>query len=93
MTKIKPILNSIAANPTKLKYITKAPALKPQIQNFGPLTLGAISLAGITFSTFLKDYRNTVENENYFQLKTDETTGKPFQADIFQNDLYRAFYI
>ena len=39
---------------------------------------------GANISTFLKDFRKT-EEYNYYQLKTDKTTGEPYKPDIFQS--------
>jgi len=80
MTKIKPIGNIISQYN---KYITK-----PN-KNINPKTLTKCSLALATaipigISTVFKDYNKTV-NDNYFQLRIDKTTGKPYKPDIFQN--------
>ena len=46
-------------------------------------TAAGIGACGIIPSTTLKDYKKT-ENDNYFQLKINSETGKPFEPDIFQ---------
>lgn len=85
MIKINPIRNIKPSSLENLKYIantkinTKMPApLKPAVA----VTLAA---SGIVASTFLKDYKKTADEENYFQFKTNPETGKHFNADVFQN--------
>ena len=47
----------------------------------GLLVTGA---TGIAIGSFFKDFNRTSEVENYYQFKIDETTGKPYRPDIFQ---------
>ena len=70
LTGIKPILEKTATNPIKT----------------APYKLGtaAIGATGIIVSTFLQDFNKTVEEDNYFQLKINPETNKPFSPDIFQ---------
>ena len=46
--------------------------------------LPAVGTLGIAVGTFLQDFRKTYTKENYFQLKIDEKTGKPYEPDVFQ---------
>lgn len=70
LTGIKPILEKTTTNPIKT----------------APYELGtaAIGATGIIVSTFLQDFNKTVEEDNYFQLKINPETNKPFSPDIFQ---------
>lgn len=38
----------------------------------------------LIFSTQYRDFSRSIDEENYFQLKIDENTGKPFKPDVFQ---------
>lgn len=82
MSKIQPIKN-IAL--TGLKPILEKTATTNPIKS-APYKLGtaAIGATGIIVSTFLQDFNKTVEDENYFQLKINPETNKPFSPDIFQ---------
>lgn len=52
-----------------------------------PYVLGAsiLGATGLVLSTFLKDFRKTTEEDNYFQLKINPDTNKLYKADVFQN--------
>jgi hypothetical protein len=76
----------------KIKLDTKA--LQTVINN-PVVTLPAVGATGIVIGYYLKDFNRTSEQENYYQFKIDEATGKPYQADIFQkaSAMYRAWTI
>ena len=82
MSKIQPIKN-IALN--GLKPIAEKTTATNPIKT-APYELGtaAIGATGIIVSTFLRDFNKTVEEDNYFQLKINPETDKPFSPDIFQ---------
>ncbi len=54
-------------------------------------------ITGVTagkISTFLHDFNKTsTENENYFQLKINPETGKPYEADAFQRAAAMNLYL
>ena len=82
MPTIKPI------SPIKIKQNNITKRIKPETLKYVPnsaITSLPLATFGIILSGFLKDYNSTVENENYFQLKHDKKTGKPFKPDVFQN--------
>ena len=79
MTKINPITNIL--KPAIKEFATNKPYnfTKPP---FAVKTIAA-GTCGVIVSTFLQDYKKT-EDENFFQLKTNKDTGKPYSPDIFQ---------
>ncbi len=81
MPKIQPIKNIIVneVKQTASKAITPKTVTPPY-----QLGTAAIGATGIIVSTFLQDFNKTVEEENYFQLKINPETEKPFSPDIFQ---------
>ena len=84
MPKINPIINDlkihtgILKNKKLLNKFTSAP--------YALAATAAIGATGILVSSFFKDYKQTVEKDNYFQLKTNPATGKPYEADVFDGD-------
>lgn len=54
--------------------------------------LSAVTTSPMIFSSQYKNFAKTVDEDNYFQLKINKETGKPYEADIFQktsaNHLY-----
>jgi len=82
MVKISPIISNLKLD---FKNLGKIQKTKPYISNPKTTTVGLVGATGILISTFLKDYRKTVENENYFQFKIDKQTGKHYNPDEFQN--------
>lgn len=85
MSKINPIINSLKVNPTTLKYVKPAKKLMTNPIHTGALTACAIGATGVIVSTFLRDYKRTADEGNYFQFKIDPATGKHYEADVFQN--------
>ncbi len=83
MTKIQPIKN-IALNGLKpiLEKSTTTNPIKSAPYKLGAVAMGA---TGITISTFLQDFNKTVDEDNYFQLKINPDTNKPFKPDVFQS--------
>ena len=81
MTKINSIKN--IAQPTINKLKEKA---LPERIFLSPYKITALSLGatGLALSTFIKDYRKTVDKDNYFQLKINPETKTPYKPDIFQ---------
>lgn len=81
MPKIQSIKN-IAVNEVK-QVVTKT--MQPKTVT-PPYELGtaAIGATGVIISTFLQYFNKTVEENNYFQLKINPETNKPFSPDIFQ---------
>lgn len=79
MTKIKPIITSInkasISNPIK-KTILQTPKFA-QIASLCAVTAPIVS-------TGFQRFNKTVDEDNYFQLKIDPETGKPYKADVFQ---------
>lgn len=45
--------------------------------------IGAAAATGVLLSNKVSDFQKTLEN-NFFQLKIDEATGMPYEADVFQ---------
>lgn len=82
MTKIQPIKN-IALNGLKpiLEKSTTTNPIKSVPYKLGAVAMGA---TGIMISTFLQDFNKTVDEDNYFQLKINPDTNKPFKPDVFQ---------
>lgn len=70
-------INTVTDSLLKLKPIKHIPAPEKIIG------LAAIGATGIAIGSFFKDFNKTVQ-DNYFQLKIDENTGMPFEADVFQ---------
>lgn len=81
MPKIQPIKN-IAIN--EIKQITSKTITPNTVTPPYQLGTAAIGATGVIVSTFLQDFNKTVEEDNYFQLKIDPETDKPFTPDIFQ---------
>ena len=89
MLKINSINKNIKLDITKLKNIT------PQKIINAPYKTQAIGFAlastPLIFSNKINDFSKTVD-ENYFQLKTNPQTNKPYEPDVFQttsgNHLY-----
>lgn len=81
MPKIQPIKN-IVINEIK-QTAQKAATTKFTTPPY-ELGTAAIGATGIIVSTFLQDFNKTVSEENYFQLKINPETDKPFSPDIFQ---------
>lgn len=80
MPKIPPI-NNIKTVTNTIKKESKALLKDTTVPyEIGAAVLGA---TGLVVSTFLHDFRETVE-ENYFQLKEDPATGLPYTPDEFQ---------
>ncbi len=89
MIKISPVKNIITTTLAKHnKNFVKNPFVNTN--SIAPLAIGA---TGLIISTFLQDYKKTADEENYFQLKVDKTTGKPYKADIFQNAAAMNLYL
>jgi superfamily II RNA helicase len=87
MPKINPTSFSLINNlkPIKsnnIKSFTTSVINKPSNKLVNIASVGTI--VGMV-STFLQDYKSTVEDKNYFQLKTNEETQKPYKPDVFQN--------
>lgn len=93
MVKILPVkslkINSIRPSACTLPKIeTKKP-----LQSIVCLAMTTGMLSG-EVSTFLKDFNKTsTEGDNYFQLKTNPETGKPFEADAFQRAAAMNLYL
>ena len=84
---IKPNLKidvNILKNKSAMKRLSTAPYA---------LGLAVVGATGLAISTFLKDFRKTAEEDNYFQLKTNPDTGKPFEADVFQKAAAMNLYL
>lgn len=89
MTKIIPINNVTLP---KLHTETVAPVM-PKINSIICL-IGTTGMLPGEVSTFLRDFNKTsTENENYFQLKINPETGKPFEADVFQKAAAMNLYL
>ncbi len=92
MVKIFPI-NNIKVNNIKTP---KYPITKPEMPKISSIVclLGTTGMLSGELSTFLKDFNKTsTENENYFQLKMNPDTGKPFEADSFQKAAAMNLYL
>lgn len=80
----------------KIQFINNPP-LKQNIINISnittPLRADFSVIPKPTVSTLIKDFRETVEEENYFKFKTNPSTGKPFTPDVFQNAAAMNLYI
>lgn len=82
MVKILPVNNINSKIKTKVVQKVQEASTEPVLKAAITATAG-IGACGIIPSTTLKDYKKT-ENDNYFQLKINSKTGKPFEPDIFQ---------
>ena len=78
-------INSIAKN-IKLDYTRFKNIHTPTIPK-APYKTAAIGIAlaslPVVLSTKAKDFSKTLE-ENFFQLKTNPKTNKPYEPDVFQ---------
>lgn len=93
------MVTTLPINRIKAPAINHMPAILPKVQLEKPLqaivcmTMPTSILAG-EVSTFLKDFNKTsTEGDNYFQLKTNPETGKPFEADVFQKAAAMNLYL
>lgn len=80
MTKINPI-NNIKPIAQKVRKSITPKQLITKPYKIGTAAIGA---SGLALSTFFQDFNKTVEEDNYFQLKINPETGKPFEPDVFQ---------
>lgn len=80
MTKIKPIISSTLNNSLFSKPLGKIATKTPNLLK----TAGLCAVTVPFISTEIQNFNKTVEEENFFQLKIDPETGKPYKADIFQ---------
>ena len=81
MIKINPITKSLFSS---IKPITFT---KETLKTTVPLVLAAPVAAAtypMIFSNNFKEYDKSINEDNYFQLKTNPKTGKPYEADVFQ---------
>lgn len=80
MVKINPIDKFFLAGiKSNIKQQLKSNKTNVQI----PLALSAVSCPLILSSQY-KEFNRSIEEDNYFQLKTDKNTGKPYKPDVFQ---------
>ena len=79
-------LNNVTNSLLKLKPIKQIPAPEKIIG------LAAMGATGIAIGSFFKDFNKTVQ-DNYFQLKIDENTGMPYEADVFQKAAAMNLYL
>lgn len=80
MTKIKPI-NKIG---NTIKPLIKT-ATKPNTTHMHPSKLAYLPAVGIPLALIQNEnFHKTINEDNYFQLKINPETGKPYSADIFQ---------
>ena len=88
MIKVQPI-NRIITN--SISGITKA-TVKSEIS---PYYIGtaAAGCAGALVSTFLQDFNKTVDKDNYFKLKINSETNKPYPPDVFQKAAAMNLYL
>jgi superfamily II RNA helicase len=86
MVKINPIhnstLNKLVHSTGKVMASTQSATTTPMERIAPAIGIGA---SASVISTFIKDYKSTAEDKNYFQLKIDPNTGKHYEPDIFQN--------
>ena len=84
MVKINPVNN--IGKVLGDKGVNKAVSKGMQKMSAMPYELGAaaIGATGLGISTFFQDFEKTVDEDNYFQLKINSETGKPFEPDVFQ---------
>ena len=90
------ILSASGVKPNNIgkisKVVTNPVSTKP-VNTIVCLTAMTGMLVG-EISTFLKDFQKTsTEGENYFQLKVNKETGKPFEADAFQRAAAMNLYL
>ena len=85
-------IDSIKSNGIKNISLNKS-ALKQLTTNPMATAIPAIGATGITIGTLLNDFKKTYTQENYFQLKIDEKTGRPYEPDIFQTSSALNLYL
>ena len=81
MIKINPITKNLFSS---IKPITFT---KETLKTTVPLVLTApvaVATYPMIFSNNFKEYDKSINEDNYFQLKTNPKTGKPYEADVFQ---------
>ena len=81
MVKINPITKINPEIKTKAIQKAKEALSVPEIKTASAAAAGSF---GIILSTTLQDFNKTVEKENFFKLKTNPETGKPYEPDVFQ---------
>lgn len=81
MTKIKPIISGIKVEPVlnKIKQSSK----QTNVLQAAKPAVAAMGATGLVVSTFFQDFNKSLD-DNYYQLKIDKTTGKPYAPDSFQ---------
>lgn len=93
MVKISKVNIVKPGNIGKVQSVITNPASAKPINAIVCLTATTGMLAG-EVSSFLKDFNKTsTEGENYFQLKVNKETGKPFEADVFQKAAAMNLYL
>lgn len=84
MVKINSIKNTdkiLGVNRIKKEISTSAQKISTLPYELGAAAIGA---TGLGISTFFQDFEKTVNKDNYFQLKINPKTNKPFEPDVFQ---------
>lgn len=94
MVKISALNNikSNSVNNTQINFKSKTNVVSTPIKKAAKIAAAGM-LAG-EVSTFLKDFNKTsTDGDNYFQLKINSETGKPFEADTFQKAAAMNLYL
>ena len=84
MVKIAPINNLLTKSIKNLSHTKMVNPVTIPLVSTAVAGAGIASTLPMIFSNNYKDFTRTVDEDNYFQLKTNPETGKPFQADVFQ---------
>lgn len=94
MPKINPINNIKSSSLKNLKYLANSKIDTTKLTApFSPKLVPTLATSGVLISTFIKDYKKTADEDNYFQFKTNPQTGKHYEADVFQNAAAMNLYL
>ena len=93
MVKILPV-NSVKTNSiSNISRLLPKGNIKKTARPIVCMTMSTGLMTGL-ISSFLKEFNKTsTEGENYFQLKFNPETGKPFEADAFQRAAAMNLYL
>ena len=88
MIKIQPLNNIIASAKSSVIKTVK-------MQDIAPYFIGsaAAGCMGVLVSNFVRDFNNTFDKDNYFKLKINPETNKPYAPDIFQKAAAMNLYV
>lgn len=87
MIKVQPV-NIIANTKSSILKSVKTPDIAPYF--IGSAAAGCM---GILVSDFVRNFNKTADKDNYFKLKINPETGKPYTPDIFQKAAAMNLYL